>query len=170
MAKAYDRISWTFLIAVMRKFGFSENWIDMIRGLLQDICGVEALSRSLNSLNDFIGFTPFSMDLRDPMINHLAYANDIVIFYDGNNMTLKLIKKAIDMYEKASGQKVNNDKSFFITAPHTYAARINRIRNATCYMDKTFPFSYLGCPIYFGRKTSNLFDGMVSKVIKKLNG
>nr|XP_009761621.1 PREDICTED: uncharacterized protein LOC104213776 [Nicotiana sylvestris] len=30
MAKAYDRISWTFLIAVMRKFRFSENWIDMI--------------------------------------------------------------------------------------------------------------------------------------------
>nr|XP_016485712.1 PREDICTED: uncharacterized mitochondrial protein AtMg00310-like [Nicotiana tabacum] len=37
-------------------------------------------------------------------------------------------------------------------------------------MDKPFPFSYLGCPIYFGRKTSNLFDGMLSKVIKKLNG
>nr|XP_016436823.1 PREDICTED: uncharacterized protein LOC107762942 [Nicotiana tabacum] len=148
MAKAYDRISWTFLIAVMRKFGFYENWIDMIWGLLQDIC----------------------MDSRGPMINHLAYADDIVIFCGGNNMTLKLIKKVIDMYGKASGQKVNNDKSFFITAPHTCAARINRIRNATGYMDKSFPFTYLGCPIYFGRKTSNLFDGMLSKVVKKLNG
>ncbi|XP_070032638.1 uncharacterized protein [Nicotiana tomentosiformis] len=30
MAKAYDRMSWTFLMAVMRKFGFSKNWIDLI--------------------------------------------------------------------------------------------------------------------------------------------
>ncbi|XP_019223731.1 PREDICTED: uncharacterized protein LOC109205471 [Nicotiana attenuata] len=37
MAKAYDRISWTFLMAVMRKFGYSENWIDIIWGLLQGI-------------------------------------------------------------------------------------------------------------------------------------
>ncbi|XP_019233156.1 PREDICTED: uncharacterized protein LOC109213783 [Nicotiana attenuata] len=37
MAKAYDRISWTFLMAVMRKLGFSENWIDIIWGLLQGI-------------------------------------------------------------------------------------------------------------------------------------
>nr|XP_009768439.1 PREDICTED: uncharacterized protein LOC104219445 [Nicotiana sylvestris] len=148
MAKAYDRISWTFLMAVMRKFGFSENWIDIIWGLLQDIC----------------------MDQRGSMINHLAYADDIVIFYEGNNMTLKLIKKVINRYEKASGQKVNNDKSFFITAPHTCAARINRIRNATGYMDKSFPFTYMGCPIYYGRKTSNLFDDMLFKIIKKLNG
>ncbi|XP_019258966.1 PREDICTED: uncharacterized protein LOC109237163 [Nicotiana attenuata] len=134
------------------------------------IIGVEVLSRSLNELNEFIGFALFSMDQRGPMINHLAYTDDIVIFCGGNNMTNKLIKKTIDRYEKASRQKVNNDKSFFITAPHTYAARINKIRNATSYMDKSFPFSYLGCPIYFGRKTSNLFDVMLSKIIKKLNG
>lgn len=30
MAKAYERTSWTFVMAVMRKIGFSENWIDLI--------------------------------------------------------------------------------------------------------------------------------------------
>ncbi|XP_075084982.1 uncharacterized protein LOC142168225 [Nicotiana tabacum] len=110
------------------------------------------------------------MDHRGPIINHLAYADDIVIFCGGNNMTIKLIKKVIDKYEKDSGQKVNSDKNFFITSPHHCAIRINRIRNANGYMDKSFPFSYLVCPIYYGRKTSNLFDGMLSKIIKNLNG
>ncbi|XP_075084814.1 uncharacterized protein LOC142168056 [Nicotiana tabacum] len=74
------------------------------------IIGAKVLSRSLNELNDFISFTPFSMDHRVPIINHLAYADDIVIFCGPNNMTIKLIKKVIDKYKKASLQKVNNGK------------------------------------------------------------
>lgn len=34
MAKAYDRLSWPFLMAVMRAFGFGERWIDMTWRLL----------------------------------------------------------------------------------------------------------------------------------------
>ncbi|XP_071902080.1 uncharacterized protein [Coffea arabica] len=30
MAKAYDRVSWPFLIAVLRRFGFGERFIDMV--------------------------------------------------------------------------------------------------------------------------------------------
>ncbi|XP_027171591.1 uncharacterized protein LOC113771176 [Coffea eugenioides] len=30
MAKAYDRVSWMFLLSVMRKFGFGEVWLDMV--------------------------------------------------------------------------------------------------------------------------------------------
>lgn len=30
MAKAYDRVLWPFLIAVLRKMGFPERWIDYV--------------------------------------------------------------------------------------------------------------------------------------------
>ena len=30
MMKAYDRVSWLFFIQVLRLFGFSEVWIDMV--------------------------------------------------------------------------------------------------------------------------------------------
>ncbi|XP_075086147.1 uncharacterized protein LOC142168878 [Nicotiana tabacum] len=96
--------------------------------------------------------------------------DDIVIFCGGNNITISLIKKLIDSYENASGQKVNNDKSFFIIAPHTCDNRINISRNIIGFMDKPFSFIYLGCPIYYGRKTTSLFDRMLSKIVKKLNG
>ncbi|WMV28762.1 hypothetical protein MTR67_022147 [Solanum verrucosum] len=58
------------------------------------ILGGEFLSRTLNNLlmtND--NFTPFSMHKRGPQINHLAYANDIVIFSSGNSKSVKLIMK-----------------------------------------------------------------------------
>ncbi|XP_059277589.1 uncharacterized protein LOC132031658 [Lycium ferocissimum] len=110
------------------------------------------------------------MDSKGPIINHLAYADDIVIFCGGNNKSIKLIMHQIRRYEKASGQKVNNNKSFFITAPNTSVYRINRMRNISGFIDKPFPFTYLGCPIYFGRKNATLFDGMLFKIVKRLNG
>nr|XP_016459576.1 PREDICTED: uncharacterized protein LOC107783119 [Nicotiana tabacum] len=114
MAKAYDRISWNFVIVVLRKFGFAKIWTDMIFNLL-----------SSNGC---------------PHINHLAYADDIVIFSGGNSNSVNLIMNILHSYEKSSGQKVNKDKSFFLTAPKTIAKK-------TAY-----------------------FDGMVNSIVKKLNG
>ncbi|XP_019233381.1 PREDICTED: uncharacterized protein LOC109213985 [Nicotiana attenuata] len=60
-------------------------------------------------------------------------------FCPGDKHSIKLIKSRIRRYEQASGQKVNNDKSFFVTAPNTSASRINRIRrnsgNSSFWMD-----------------------------------
>ncbi|XP_019259367.1 PREDICTED: uncharacterized protein LOC109237508 [Nicotiana attenuata] len=61
------------------------------------------------------------------------------------------------------------DKSFFLTGPKASAYRINRLRDCTGFMDKSFPFTYLGCPIYAGRKKICFFDNMVTKVVKRLN-
>nr|XP_016448725.1 PREDICTED: uncharacterized protein LOC107773821 [Nicotiana tabacum] len=122
MAKAYDRMSWNFLM--------SKGFFTSSQGLKQSdllspslfIIGAEVLTRSLNSLTAQANFTPFTMDHRGPIINHLTYADDIVIFSGENNASIKLIKKQIRRYEKAYG------------------------------------------------KTTTLFDGMLSKIEKKLNG
>nr|XP_009619005.1 uncharacterized protein LOC104111103 [Nicotiana tomentosiformis] len=111
----------------------------------------EVLSRSLNALNDNVDFIHFTMSHRGPLINHLAYADDIVIFTNGNNKSVKLIMKQISNYEASSGQKVNTDKSFFLTDPKIGAHRVNRMRECIGFLEKTFPFNNLGCPLYIGR-------------------
>lgn len=58
-------------------------------------------------------FIPFSMNNRGPQINHLAYADDIVIFSSSTTRSVRLIMKQISKYENASGQLVNGDKSSF---------------------------------------------------------
>ncbi|KAG5611855.1 hypothetical protein H5410_023136 [Solanum commersonii] len=47
------------------------------------VLGSEVLSRMLNNLYDHPNFYPFSMTMNGPQINHLAYADDIVIFTAG---------------------------------------------------------------------------------------
>ncbi|XP_060170889.1 uncharacterized protein LOC132601848 [Lycium barbarum] len=109
------------------------------------------------------------MHRNGPQITYLAYADDIVIFSSGNSRSIKLIMEQIRKYERISGQMVNKDKSCFVTRPKTCAYRINRLRVCTGFLDKKFPFTYLGCPIYIGKKRISYFDGMVSKIIKRLN-
>nr|XP_016478430.1 PREDICTED: uncharacterized protein LOC107799794 [Nicotiana tabacum] len=123
------------------------------------IPGSEVLTRSLSKIHGDDNFTPFNMPTRSPQINHLAYVDDIVIFMAGNNKSIKLIVNNIKNYGKASEQKLNVNKSFFITTPNTKAGRINRIRRTTGFMDKQFPFKCLGCPIY-----------MIAKIYKKISG
>ncbi|XP_070036364.1 secreted RxLR effector protein 78-like [Nicotiana tomentosiformis] len=135
MAKAYDRMSWSFLVEVLKRFGFDDHWIDMIWRMILDvwysiiingtrrgfftssqglkqgdpispslfILAAEVLSRSLNALHESADFVPFTMSSRDPLINHLVYADDIVIFTGGNNRSVKLIMKQIRNYETSSG-------------------------------------------------------------------
>jgi len=64
---------------------------------------VKVLSRSLNDLNDHNRFIPFSMPPNCPNINHLDYADEIVIFSSGNTPYMRLIMKWIKVYESSSG-------------------------------------------------------------------
>ncbi|XP_016492209.2 uncharacterized protein LOC107811732 [Nicotiana tabacum] len=110
------------------------------------------------------------MNSRGPVVSHLAYADDIVIFTAGNTRSIKLVMKEVRKYEAISGQMVKQDKSFFLTDPKVSPSRINRIRTTTGFLNKEFPFTYLGCPIFVGRKRIVYFDGLVAKIVMKLNG
>lgn len=108
------------------------------------------------------------MSYRGHLITHLAYADDIVIFTSGNKKSVKLIMKQITEYEDSSGQKVNKEKTYFVTNPKAWAQRIIRMRECTNFLDKSFPVNYLG--LYIGRKKLEYFDGMITKMTKRLNG
>lgn len=58
----------------------------------------------------------------------------------------------------------------FLTTASIGPTRINKIRSATGFLNRELPFEYFGCPIYNGRKRSEYFEKMLSKVIRRLNG
>ncbi|XP_060200321.1 uncharacterized protein LOC132628563 [Lycium barbarum] len=97
MAKAYDRVSWDF-------FGksFEEN----------GICR-KVLSRALNSLFEDNGFRSYEMPKWSANLNHLAYADDAIIFSSTDDTSLQLIMGILQEYEQMSGQLINKGKSSF---------------------------------------------------------
>lgn len=110
------------------------------------------------------------MDKRGPQITHLAYTNDLVIFTSGNEYSIKQVFEQIKKYEKSSRWKLNRDKSSFLTDPKVSPSKINKMREATDFMNHNFPFTYLGCPIYVEKKKLVYFDILVTKIVKRLSG
>ena len=67
------------------------------------------------------------MERNGPQINHLSFADDIIIFTSTENNSLHLIMKTIEEYEGVSGQQVNKEKSFFMVTSNTNHVIIDNI-------------------------------------------
>lgn len=202
MAKAYDRVSWFFLVSVLRHMGFSEVWIDLVfravsnvwysvivngvkegfftssRGLRQGdplspslfILAAEVLSIFLARVHLDESIPRFSQPPGTPHIHHLAYADDVVIFSTGKSNAIGHVVRALKEYEDISGQLVSFQKSAFYMHPRTTARVIRRMRTATRCIHRPFPFTYLGCPVYTGRKKCIYFSPVIDKVKAKCQG
>ncbi|XP_009609968.1 uncharacterized protein [Nicotiana tomentosiformis] len=65
------------------------------------------------------------------------------------------------------GQEINKDKSFFLTQNFIDKRTNRRIKRWTGFNQAKFPFTYLGCPIYTGRKKVCHFSDLATKVLNK---
>lgn len=91
--------------------GVSHDFFHSTRGLKQGgplspalfILGAEVLSRMLNKLHQHYLYTGFHMEKKGPQINHLSFADDLIIFTSTCKYSLKLIIKTLLIYEATSG-------------------------------------------------------------------
>ncbi|XP_019242028.1 PREDICTED: uncharacterized protein LOC109222078, partial [Nicotiana attenuata] len=145
MAKAYDKVSWKYLLHVLRKMGSSEHFINMVWNLMSNnwysvlvngqssgffkctrgvkqgdplspasfIPSAAVLSRSLNKLFEDRSFAGFGLPKWSNPLNHLAYADDTIIFASAHPPSLSKIMEVLGNYEKISGQMINKDKSSY---------------------------------------------------------
>nr|XP_010327351.2 uncharacterized protein LOC104649583 [Solanum lycopersicum] len=160
MVKAYDRV-WIFHSTRGLKQG------DPLSPALF-IIGAEVLSRNLNLIYTNQLYRGFNMEKKAPQINHLSFADDIIIFTSTDRRSLHLIMKVIEDYERGSDQKVNKDKSFFMVTSKTSQEIIEDIKLVTGFNRKNRPINYLGCPIYIGGQRIIYFSEVVDKVIKRI--
>ncbi|XP_060182300.1 uncharacterized protein LOC132611964 [Lycium barbarum] len=177
MTKAYDRVSWLFLTMVLKRMGFSERLVDMSsRGVKQwdplsptlFILAVEVLTRNLNRLHQIPQFRGFGMPRRSLKINHLAYADDMIIFTSDDVMSLQLIMEVLRKYEKTSGQKINKEKSV-VYLHHNLTGDIKvTVEVVTGIGRKDFPFTYLGCPIFYSKRRKEYYNSTLMKIMNRL--
>ncbi|XP_060203027.1 uncharacterized protein LOC132631469 [Lycium barbarum] len=130
---------------------------------------VEVLSMLLNNLFDKPEFNGFSMQPNGPKINHISYADDIIIFCSGKTATLKLIMATLTQYELNSVQLINKEKSCFLVADDISTKRKNIILRNLNFQEKQFPITYLGCPLFVGRKKIQYFTEAATKIIQKVD-
>ncbi|XP_070010689.1 uncharacterized protein [Nicotiana sylvestris] len=132
------------------------------------ILAAKALSRGLNALHKKLYFCDFGLPKWSPKIIHLAYEDDTIIFSASDAISLKLVMEVLNAYEIASGQLINKSKSAIYMHHSTSSRVVNKVERITGISKQDFPFTYLGCPIFYARRRMDYYQGLINKVMDKL--
>ncbi|XP_060170694.1 uncharacterized protein LOC132601635 [Lycium barbarum] len=119
------------------------------------ILAAECLSRALNALFTKEGFKEYGMPKWSSYVNHLAYADDIIIFTFANEQSMRLIMDTLAGYEEVSGQKVNKGKSAIFMHHSVTQAISELVYNVTQIPGKEFLLTYLGVPFIMSTSVGN---------------
>ena len=195
-SKAYDRVEWSFLEAIMFKLGFHTICISWImscvkyvtysvlingipygeikpsRGIRQDdtlspylfLIYAEALSQMIDKAQRENKFQGMKLARRCPSVSHLFYADDSLFFCKANEENASCMADILVKYEKASGQKVNLEKSSIIVGARIDSQRRTQIQNILNIHVTGGGGKYLGLPEQFGRSKVKEFEGIVQKI------
>lgn len=104
------------------------------------------------------------------MVTHLFFANDSLLFCKASTRESQNLMVTLDLYEAASGQKINvNNCSIFFsnnTSPELKA----EILEVMSPMQDSKHNKYLGLPSIIGKSKKEVFVEVKEKVAKKLSG
>ncbi|KAL9681577.1 hypothetical protein QQ045_013362 [Rhodiola kirilowii] len=202
MAKAYDRISWSFIMCILRHLGFNEGWCDLVfrfisncwytvlwdshsygffkstQGVRQGdplspslfIIAMEWISRHLNNAVRQRHTLPYSAKCPSIQINHLLYADDLLIFSNGSINSMRNLHHLILEFCSISGQALNPQKSTIFFSKNIQYDRKADLLILTGFSEGVFPISYLGAPLFRGGARIDFFDYLVDKAQRKIAG
>ncbi|KAK2636708.1 hypothetical protein Ddye_031500 [Dipteronia dyeriana] len=105
-----------------------------------------------------------------PIISHLFFADDSFLFFRDNLRESQCIKDCISLYEKASGQQINFQKSSISFSSNSSRLIINQICSLLDVQQTENHGKYLGLPSLIGRNKSQIFSFIKEKLWSRLQG
>jgi hypothetical protein len=197
ISKAFDTLSWEFLLEVLRRRGFGAIFRNMICGILRSaytlimINGERGtpinLARGVRQ-GDPLSPTLFilAMDTLQAIMNWALdhglvadlslsraiprfsiYANDAVLFFRPSVEDLEVISTSLRIFAESSGLKVNLQKSH-MTCIRCDDEMALRVANYFNCIRKDFPIVYLGLPLTTGRLQRAEIWPVIDKFSSKL--
>ncbi|XP_062028881.1 uncharacterized protein LOC133744867 [Rosa rugosa] len=200
ISKAYDRLDWSFIHAMLTKLGFASRWIQIVmkcvssmaysillhgepsplitptRGIRQGdplspylfiLCseGLSALISQAVHQHNIQGLT---MCPQAPTLHHLFFADDSILFGSATTTECMQYRRILNTYERASGQKVNFQKSsvvFSNNVSEEQQQELAAILEVQCVKEHD---KYLGLPMRIGRSKSAIFAYIKERLTKKM--
>jgi hypothetical protein len=134
------------------------------------ILGTEVLSRLFHQQESIGLLKGIRIAKACPPINHLLFADDLIIFGKATSSDANSISTCLHKYCSWSGQKVNSGKSSILFSKNTSSASISSILGIIPFKLSSSNTFHLGLPLLFGASRKEAFQPLLDKVLSKLNG
>jgi hypothetical protein len=197
IARAFDSVSWGFLMEVLRKVGFGPRFRELVsillstastrvlldgepgppiwhrRGLRQgDPLSPSLFVLMMNSLNRLLAKATElgilrRLPRRDLVTSVSLYADDVVIFCHPDETELRAVRGIVGLFGQASGLHTN----FAKCSVSPIACSDEEANGAAGLMEcqlAPFPVKYLGIPLSIRRLSAASFQPLVDKIADKL--
>jgi len=130
----------------------------------------EGLSAIINEAVRNHSLSGISVCRNSPSITHLFFADDSILFCKASSDECQELKLILQMYENASGQKINTEKSSIFFSPNTSQNTKDAIFSILGPMNDSRHTKYLGLPSFIGRSKKQVFSTLKERVGQKLAG
>ncbi|KAG9449626.1 hypothetical protein H6P81_009591 [Aristolochia fimbriata] len=197
MEKAFDRVDWDFLEAMMRQMSFGERWIGWIRSCVENASfsllvngGVFGRFGSLQGLRQGDPLSPLLFNIMGEGLTSLVkatlevgwltnvlpealiplsqFADDTIIFGEGSLDQVEKWKAVITLFELGSGQKVNWSKTEVFGFNMDNEVLQHFAATLGCSVG-TLPSTCLGLLLFHSRISKSLWCPVIEKVQKRLS-
>ncbi|XP_013651351.1 uncharacterized protein LOC106356058 [Brassica napus] len=111
-----------------------------------------------------IGYHPKG---QDPKISHLAFADDVMVFFDGSHNSLNELSSTLETFHRLSGLEMNREKSALYTAGTD--AEEQESLAAFGFTQGSFPFRYLGLPLTHMKLQKSEYSPLLDAISNRFN-
>ncbi|KAL5781686.1 hypothetical protein ACOSP7_006715 [Xanthoceras sorbifolium] len=107
---------------------------------------------------------------RSPLVSHLFFADDNIVFCRASVQNCEKLKQILNVYEKASGQRINLQKSNITFSPNVEDDCSASILNCLGLVNAQAHDKYLGLPTMVGKNKRKTFCDIKERVWRKIRG
>lgn len=202
MSKAYDRVEWGFLEAMLIKIGFNTKLVNMFMECItsakyQIVHAGKEFGRIIpergirqgDPLSSYLflicmeGFTSLIKKYEQrrllngirvargaPILSHMFFADDSYIYSKASSEDAAQIINLLNVFDKASGQKINVEKSSIFFSCNTDQNVKATICNMLKFHEANEHTTYLGLPNTMSRNKSAVLGYLKEWVRDKIKG
>lgn len=103
-----------------------------------------------------------------PLVSHLSFADDILIFFDGSEGSIKGILNILEEFKQASGLGINPEKSALFLDGGDFQVS-QEISTRQGLQQGSFPVRYLGVPLTTRKLRKQDYQPLLDRILSKFN-
>lgn len=128
---------------------------------------VLCMERLCHLIDEAVGekrWKPIRLSRGGPELSHICFADDLILFAEASVTQVRVIRKVLEAFCKASGQKVSLPKSKIFFSSNVTRERGERISRESGIASTRELGKYLGMPILHKRINKDTFGEVLEKV------